>query len=486
MQSKTVRPIMKSVIREDLVALTQDYKAAVVLHQLIYWTKRVHDFDQFLQEEHNRNPECNVAFRHGWIIKTAQDLANETMLGLSRQTIRIILKNLIELEVIEEAYHDDNKWDKTTKYRLNLVKLQESLFTLGYPLSDFTLAENSHNSRMLSSQHSNVENGHSSVDFRHSNVKKSANNIDKRLHIESIKDISPSPTSSSCKPLQEEKENIAIEMKEIWVEEIGFLEISQLTPSLIINLYQCFQSLFSSSLDNWRSYCKKIASSKFLMGEGGGKNFQKPWLTWAIKAETYQKIEAGQFTLGDRIAFLSLANNEENKAEKEELLRQEILSSSKHPLWKQVCLSLIDKLGNKIVRQWLLEMDIASLNQNQISLQVPHMFARDWVNKNLKSHLILSFEEVLGHPVNHLKIELSQNFGILPLPELVEGETPNSSPSTYQNNPGFDAPQASNAEEHSVPQSSPLTYPSSLNAAGSLSRELHLKYNKLKSNGVNA
>ena len=96
MQSNTVRPLMKSVIREDLVALTRDYRAAVVLNQIIYWTKRIHDFDKFLQEEYNRNPDCNVAFRYGWIIKTAQELADETMLGLSRQTIRSVLKNLIE------------------------------------------------------------------------------------------------------------------------------------------------------------------------------------------------------------------------------------------------------------------------------------------------------------------------------------------------------------------------------------------------------
>jgi len=322
-----LRPIMKSVIREDLVALTKDYRAAVVLNQLIYWAKRVYDFDQFLEEEYSRNPECNVAFRHGWIIKTAQDLSNETLLGFSRQTMRIILRKFIELGVIEESYIANNKWDKTTKYRLNLVKLQESLFALGYPLSDFTLAENPHNSRMLSSQHSEV-------DFRPPSVKKSANNIDKRLHTESIKDISPSPTSSSFESAGEEKENIANEMKEIWKEEIGSLEISQLTPSLILSLYQAFQSLFGSSLVTWRSYCRKIASSKFLMGEGGNKHFQKPWLTWAIKAETYQKIESGQFTLGDRIAFLPEAKNEENKPEKEEELRQKLLSSSHHPLWK--------------------------------------------------------------------------------------------------------------------------------------------------------
>ncbi len=412
---------MKSVIREDLVALTKDYRAAVVLNQLIYWTKRVYDFDKFLQEEHDRNSECNVAFRYGWIIKTAQDLSDETMLGVSRQTMRIILKNLVDLEVIEEAYLDDNKWDKTTKYRLNLVKLQERLFTLGYPLSDFTMVENSLNSRKLSSQHSEVN-------FRPPSVKNSANNIDKRLHTEIT--LSSSLASSSFESAGEEKENIANEMKEIWKEEIGSLEISQLTPSLILSLYQAFQSLFGSSLVTWRSYCRKIASSKFLMGEGGNKHFQKPWLTWAIKAETYQKIESGQFTLGDRIAFLPEAKNEENKPEKEEELRQKLLSSSHHPLWKKVCLLLTDKLEVSLIRQWLLEMDIVSLTQEEVCIKSPTLFARDWVSKNLKAQILSALEKALGLPVNHLKIEVPQNSGTLPMSELVEGGAPNSSPST--------------------------------------------------------
>ena len=45
------KKIKKVVIREDLVAITGDYKKAVILGQFIYWADRVADADKFIQKE---------------------------------------------------------------------------------------------------------------------------------------------------------------------------------------------------------------------------------------------------------------------------------------------------------------------------------------------------------------------------------------------------------------------------------------------------
>jgi len=63
-----------AVIREELVKLTGDAIAAVILNQLLYWTQRVDDFDELLAEEAKRNSEINVPPRHGWIYKTSEEL----------------------------------------------------------------------------------------------------------------------------------------------------------------------------------------------------------------------------------------------------------------------------------------------------------------------------------------------------------------------------------------------------------------------------
>jgi hypothetical protein len=425
MQSNTIRPLMKSVIREDLVALTNNYRAAVVLNQLIYWTKRVYDFDKFLQEEYNRNPECNVAFRYGWIIKTAQELSDETMLGLSRQTLRTILKTLIELELIEESYLDDNKWDKTTKYRLNLVNLQESLFALGYPLNDFTISENLLNSRMLSSQHSRVQIGHSSVNPRHSNVKNLTNNIDQKLHTEIISESSSLTPSS----LIDEEKKIANDMKNIWIEEIGEIDVTYLTKSLISNMIMSYQSLFGNSLDNWRAYCRKISTSKFLMGEKKNTNF-KAKLSWAIQFGTYHKIEAGEYTLGDRDILPSSTHQKKEEID----YKQELIKLEKHPLWTEVSLLLIERVGGYTF-QWLKELDLNYQDETIVELQATNKFVRDWVIKNLINPIKEAIELTLKYQIQHLKIETIDGlkFGTPPVSKVEEGEVPPSSLSSTSN-----------------------------------------------------
>src|SRR3546814_12607603 len=92
-----------SIIRREFVVLTGNHFCAVILNQLLYWTLRVKDFDNLLREERFYNAECNTAPRHGWIYKTAQELNQETMLGLSPPSIRKYLKRSEERRVGKEC-----------------------------------------------------------------------------------------------------------------------------------------------------------------------------------------------------------------------------------------------------------------------------------------------------------------------------------------------------------------------------------------------
>src|SRR3546814_925492 len=93
------------------------------------------------------------------------------------------------------------------------------------------------------------------------------------------KNTSENTSSSSLSPASlssttEEKKKIANEMKNIWNEEIGEAEVSHLTSTLISHLNNSYSTIFKSSLEEWRAYCRKIASSKFLMGEKKNTNFK--------------------------------------------------------------------------------------------------------------------------------------------------------------------------------------------------------------------
>ena len=136
-----MKKLKRVVIKEEFVALTGDFVKAVILNQLIYWSERVEDFDRFIQEEKQRaeveGKEVNIELRKGWLYKSAQELSEETMLGLSPETIRRAIKELVSQGWISERINPQYKWDKTKQYRVNLHKIDEDLRSLGYSLQGY-------------------------------------------------------------------------------------------------------------------------------------------------------------------------------------------------------------------------------------------------------------------------------------------------------------------------------------------------------------
>ncbi len=135
--------LKRIVIKEELVALTGDYRKAIILNQFLYWTERVKDFDKFIIEEKLRyekdGEESSLKLQNGWIYKTSEELSEETMLGLSKSNIRLHIKSLIESGWIDERVNPNFKWDKTMQYRVNILKLQKDLYKLGYALEGYPL-----------------------------------------------------------------------------------------------------------------------------------------------------------------------------------------------------------------------------------------------------------------------------------------------------------------------------------------------------------
>ena len=134
--------LKRSVIKEELVELTGNYIDAVLLNQFIYWSERVHDFDLFIEQENKRvisqlnNPQL-IELTHGWIYKSAEELSEETMIGISPSNIRKHLKTLIGKGWLYQRNNPKYKWDRTVQYRVDLIKIQMDLFELGYSLEGY-------------------------------------------------------------------------------------------------------------------------------------------------------------------------------------------------------------------------------------------------------------------------------------------------------------------------------------------------------------
>ncbi|MEN2466437.1 hypothetical protein [Ornithinibacillus sp. JPR2-1] len=127
--------IKMAVIREDLVVLTGSMEEAVILGQLIYWINRMKDAGRYKLEERERLENDSAdSFKHGWIYKKADELAEEVMLGVSPNTIRKYLGKIVEKNYVKRRNNPRYKWDKTLQYRVNLVKVILDLSNLGYPI----------------------------------------------------------------------------------------------------------------------------------------------------------------------------------------------------------------------------------------------------------------------------------------------------------------------------------------------------------------
>jgi len=121
---------------EELVAITDDIKEALVLRQMLFWVPRMRDTDAYIKEERSRlegDPDDAVSLSHGWVYKTGEEVANETMIG-SGKTGRRRLSKLVEKGYLNERERQNSNWDRTREYRPNVEAIQEDLKSEGYEL----------------------------------------------------------------------------------------------------------------------------------------------------------------------------------------------------------------------------------------------------------------------------------------------------------------------------------------------------------------
>lgn len=141
-----MKPLKRVVIKEELVELTGDYRPALILNQFIYWIERMYDADKYILEEKERalkeDMEINMDESKGWIYKTAEELSEELMTGMSKSTIGRYIKELVSAGYLHQRRNPKYKWDKTMQYRVNLYKVQLDLAKLCYALEGYRLLPN--------------------------------------------------------------------------------------------------------------------------------------------------------------------------------------------------------------------------------------------------------------------------------------------------------------------------------------------------------
>ncbi len=149
-----LRPLKRSIIKEELVALTGDFRLAVVLDQFIALRLRVKQNDEYLRQEFARaqkywrygDPELvEPKYRDGSIRTTLDEVVEESMLGSSRSRMMRDVCHLVEQGWLERRHSPSVKMDKTYEYRVQVGRIAEDFHRLGYALDGYTVLVTSTN-----------------------------------------------------------------------------------------------------------------------------------------------------------------------------------------------------------------------------------------------------------------------------------------------------------------------------------------------------
>jgi hypothetical protein len=141
-EKRNNRPQRCALVKEAYSAITDDMLEAVVLNQMIYWSERVNDFDQFIAEEksqQNMDSEASNAssMLHGWIRKSAADMKAEIMSKDSSRTVSRKLDNLVSKGFLFRRHNPEYQYDHKYQYRINFKAILPALETCGLTLDGY-------------------------------------------------------------------------------------------------------------------------------------------------------------------------------------------------------------------------------------------------------------------------------------------------------------------------------------------------------------
>ncbi|TVP82352.1 MAG: DnaD domain protein [Alkalicoccus sp.] len=119
------------VLKEELAAVTGDYKLAMVLNQMMYWALRTKSVSAFKKETVE-----GEKITYGWIYKSSEELAEEMMMNVSACSMRTYLKKLVEKGFLAERSNPVQKWDKTKQYRVLWRTVEKAAGDAGFKLEE--------------------------------------------------------------------------------------------------------------------------------------------------------------------------------------------------------------------------------------------------------------------------------------------------------------------------------------------------------------
>lgn len=110
----------------------------------------------------------------------------------------------------------------------------------------------------------------------------------------------------------------------------------------------------------------------------------KAWISWAIREETYEKLEAGEYTLGDRVS-------EQEEREKTSKMRNDLDGYVAQKLGKDLEFhkNLRKRVGDATYAAWFrdLKLNLYGGKEKQAEIQASSTFSASYIRQNFSEVL---------------------------------------------------------------------------------------------------
>jgi len=241
--------------------------AAVVLQQLHYWISSPAHYG-------------NVEEERRWIYNTYEEWQGQIKI-FSTKTIQRAFKKLSDSGLVLSKKMNKKASDQTKSYTIHYEKLSE---LIDFDAPKFNRAQDKVSSS--TGQNDSII------------IKNTKRTTERTSFTENVEPIQIGKENCSHMNTESELANIPEEMLTIWnsIIEKNRTHLS-ITPLRVRFLKKAFADSFEKEMSQWREYCCKIDSSKFLMGE---VNEFRASLDWCLKFETIHRIKEGAYNQGTR------------------------------------------------------------------------------------------------------------------------------------------------------------------------------------------
>lgn len=283
-----------------------------------------------------------------WVYNSLKSWKENHFPHWSMYKLRRTIKSLESKDLIKSYKANAKKWNQTKWYSINETEYSKLIKEV-FPVE--SIKKSSTNRCDDFQQMYNITKRNYTKDTKVSSSKRSLKkNIFKKLNQEFNSKINKLieekinknlslktniEIDNQHKKLSEEQLEKVKEMRKVWnkVFEYSIRPIkAYVNQKNEAELYKLLMSCFNNNLEEWREYACKVNSSQFLMGEKKTKSNFKASFAWLIKEETVEKIQNGEYGVGDReLDMNNLSKNIEQK--KEEIVNKmdkKVLEYIKH------------------------------------------------------------------------------------------------------------------------------------------------------------